>query len=445
MHEDNFQSDSVDDLLVRGEAAVAAGDKDEARFYLEWALRAEPDLDQEARANFGLSRVADNPAQRRDYLESVLAAYPNHPEARRDLAILDGRLKPEEIVDARSTEAGVAQPGQIVPADLQTYKCPRCGGAMSYSPERRALYCQFCGYTQALDKQARNSPVQQQDWEAAIYTQRGHTWALPQARSVKCQNCGATYTMSPSSISAQCPFCGSPQVVVSEDNRALIEPVGIIPFANNAAQALSLARQWLNGARLRPDDLDEKATFTQPRGAYLPFWAFDVTGEMNWRGVVYQEEFGHAVPVPTSGTIPALFNDIMVGATKSLPSEALDSLQFNMTALMPYAPDLLADWPTEIYAVSLSDAAVLAHEKAFKKLQEQAGDNAQLAAGASVHELRIETPNISVTSYKLVLLPIWITEYIYKEKRYRVVVNGQTGAVEGSVARSKLQSFLDSL
>src|SRR4051812_18915966 len=87
-----IMSASSNDLLLYGVSAAKADSKEEARFYLEWVLR-DADVEQETEAWYWLSRITDDPAEKRNCLENVLAAYPKHPEARRDLAILDGRLK----------------------------------------------------------------------------------------------------------------------------------------------------------------------------------------------------------------------------------------------------------------------------------------------------------------------------------------------------------------
>lgn len=91
-------SDSANDLLTHGVAAARSKDKEEARFYLEWTLRSEPDLEQETEAWYWLSYITDDPKEKRDCLENVLAISPKYPEARRDLAILEGRLKQEDIL-----------------------------------------------------------------------------------------------------------------------------------------------------------------------------------------------------------------------------------------------------------------------------------------------------------------------------------------------------------
>ncbi|MEP7198524.1 MAG: hypothetical protein ABI874_01790, partial [Chloroflexota bacterium] len=63
-------------------------------------------------------------------------------------------------------------------------------------------------------------------------------------------------------------------------------------------------------------------------------------------------------------------------------------------------------------------------------------------ARASVAELRdlsFDSTGISVNSYNLVLLPLWVSEFHYNDKVYPLVVNGQTGEVRGNVTRNGLQ------
>ena len=93
-------SDSADDLLLYGISAAKANSRDEARNYLEWVLRTEDaDYDQQADAWYWLSTITDDAVEKRSCLENVLAISPAYPEARRDLAILEGRLKTADIID----------------------------------------------------------------------------------------------------------------------------------------------------------------------------------------------------------------------------------------------------------------------------------------------------------------------------------------------------------
>ena len=53
-------SDEARDLLVYGVAAANANDREEARYYLEWVLRIDADIDQETEAWYYLSKITDD-------------------------------------------------------------------------------------------------------------------------------------------------------------------------------------------------------------------------------------------------------------------------------------------------------------------------------------------------------------------------------------------------
>jgi len=67
-------------------------------FLLEKALMIDPTSEQRVEAHVWLSEINDDPVEKRDHLENALSINAAHPTARRKLAILDGRLKPEEII-----------------------------------------------------------------------------------------------------------------------------------------------------------------------------------------------------------------------------------------------------------------------------------------------------------------------------------------------------------
>src|SRR5512136_2805057 len=142
-------SETARELLVRGVAAAKTGqarDREEARFYLEWVLRSDDATsDQKASAWLWLSQIEDDTGKKRDCLENVLAWDPANTLARRGLAILDGRLKAEDIVDPNKPIEPMKPDAAPQPSAVRRYVCPKCGGRMSYLAEQRSLVCDYCG------------------------------------------------------------------------------------------------------------------------------------------------------------------------------------------------------------------------------------------------------------------------------------------------------------
>lgn len=117
--------------------------------------------------------------------------------------------------------------------------------------------------------------------------------------------------------------------------------------------------------------------------------------------------------------------------------------EFDTKALMPYAIEVLADQPAEIHQVTMADASLVAREQALHAAEQYVKQRS--LGGERVRDLRLDSTGIIIESFKLVLLPVWITTYRYKNQSFTVAVNGQTGMVAGDVLRGGLQKALAGL
>jgi DNA-directed RNA polymerase subunit RPC12/RpoP len=424
----SLDHDLIRDALVRGVAAAKSHSIEEARYYLEWVLNHNPGYEDRTQALLWLTEVTTDDKQRRAYLEDILTYDPAHPTARRGLAILDGRLREEEIIDPEAPAA--PPPAAPQPVESRRFVCPRCGGVMQFDPQRERLVCQYCGHSMTqLEALQENPLARDEDFFVAMAKAEGHHWQQA-GFAVKCQGCGATTILPAGQISTVCPFCNSPQVVRVETEPNVIEPTGIIPFQLTEEQALARFRAWLGGGWFRPSDLVKQAKTGHPRAVYVPYWAFNFLGNVHWTAQVLEGQGRYQRWVSRSEDLAAIEDGILVPATHSLPAGPLRVLdEFDLSALQPYAPEMIASWPAEIYQVSMADASIVARQKISQRLQRQI--DAEMLAGASYRSLNVSTLRLGVDRFQHILLPVWVFSYRYKEKVYHVLVNGQTGETEG--------------
>ena len=441
-------SESVREMLVRGVAAAKTGqarDKEEARFYLEWVLRSEDaESDQKTTAWLWLSQVEDNPQKQRECLENVLAADPANGPARRGLAILDGRLKSEDVINPNQPIEPVRPDAAPSPAGVRRYACPKCAGRMSFDAAKHLLTCEYCG-NHLFEYQAiqQGALISEQDFTATLPTAKAYRWELPTQRILKCGACGATFALPPLQLSGACPFCGSNHVVKTSTGE-LIQPEAVLPFQFNAEAAVKLIHAWLEQQKYRPDDLDERAAVAKPRGVYVPVWTFDLGGTMNWRALIGERHGKQTVWVPRNEVYLVYHDDLLIPATQVLPSDLMTELMdYDTKALVPYSTDLLADYTVEIYQIPLADASLAARQRALKIGQAHVQDT--ILAGENYRDFFMNTGGMIIESYKLVLLPMWITAYHYKKESFLTAVNGQSRVVCGKVPRSGFQKALAGL
>jgi len=397
------------DLLREGVLHFKSKDYAMARRYFERALSVADDLQTQAQANYFLSQVTDDPAQKRKYLEETLAIDMGHAAARRALAILDGRLKTAELINPDDLPVPVAGTQE---ATAKRFVCPNCGGRMVYTPDGASLVCENCSSRQKLNTA---SPGAEQDFFVAMANGKGFQKTIS-AKTFQCQGCGANFLLAPTELSAACAYCGSPHVLVGEAAQELVIPDAIIPMVVDLEYAKSQLLQWVK------KKLHGQNERTRPlRGLYLPVWAFNLIGSIPWSGQAVRNKR----PVPVSGEHPAIYNDVCIPASARLDRLLQELLpDFNLAATPAYNPGFLAGWPAQVCEKVMSDAALEARSICVHHiLRDIRSQNGEL------NNLLYSVSAISVTSYRLILLPVWVTGYSSGKTAVRLMINGQNGKV----------------
>jgi hypothetical protein len=92
------------------------------------------------------------------------------------------------------------------------------------------------------------------------------------------------------------------------------------------------------------------------------------------------------------------------------------------------------------YDQPLADASLKAREKVIQKVQASLPDLVE--QNHPKRNFSIGAGKWSGLTYKLALLPIYIGNYPFQGKRYRLLVNGQTGKVGGDKPVDTLKTAL---
>ncbi|MBM3123990.1 MAG: hypothetical protein FJZ87_02835 [Chloroflexi bacterium] len=412
------------DLLRTGIIEAKAGNREGARRYLDRAIYMAGTHEVLSEAWFWMAEVTDEAGDKRKALENCLSHDLRHARARRALAILDGRLKADEIID----------PDRLPPAseglrraDARRFMCPKCGGRMSYAPDGQKLVCEYCSRGQALS----SGPAVEKDFLLAMATARGHGRPL-QEQVFHCNGCGAEFILPPKLISAACVYCDSPHVVSLEKTRDLLAPDGIIPHAFTQKRAVKLLIQWVE-----QNDLQPEKQVDLPRGLYLPLWTFDIGGEVDYTAEVAKSDedttppLNPRYPVPTSieDKYPVMMDDLPLPASRKTSAVLLKLIPaFDLTSAKPYDPRYLASWPAEIYDVPMAEASLDARSQAYQQTLREMPDRL-----SPMHILHTSSASLAVDSFKLILIPIWMTEIPFGGREHLVLINGQNGNVASDI------------
>jgi uncharacterized Zn finger protein (UPF0148 family) len=400
-------SESARDLLVRGVAAGKAGEAKEARFFLEWVLRSEPSNEQRTEACLWLSDLSTEPAEKRNWLEEVLAIQPGEARAQRRLALLDGELRPDEVVNPDSLPETALPAGEVPVLQVD---CPSCGAVLLALAGVPRLGCAFCGEVFAPgaagatlratpgSRRGRRGGRKQPATVGAgnlvieLARLRGHRPARP-VRNVTCRGCGAAFIVPPESPSLSCPYCRTSHVVDEADTSSQMAPDILLPVQVDHAQAKASLERWAEERNLDPAQ-------TELEGFYLPFWAFEIAGEITAREVYTDPE--QVAKVVTQADRLPLRVSLCVPATQRHPQLLAAVAQATPAdSAVAFEPLLLSGWLAEAYQIPLSQAAILARGEAVERVRSE-------VRGWFRGRASYDTSGIFVEDFRLLLIPLWL-------------------------------------
>ncbi len=336
-----------------------------------------------------------------------------------------------------------------VPAAVERFPCRACGAECRFDPDASALVCEHCGAREEVAREDRE--IVEYDLETAL-ARAPRSVRRAEAREVSCTSCGARVEVAASETARRCGFCDQP-VVLAEDDPDRIAPGSVLPFAVDRDVARRNLRAWLARKWFRPGDLAREAEVERLRGLYVPAWTYDAQTDSFWTamaGYYYHVtetysafENGKSVTktrqvrkirwVPAAGRYDKRFDDWLVYGTRAIAPKLLDDLgRWRLAALEPYAPGFLAGYEAQRYSVDLREGWEEARRGVAAEIRSAC---AARVPGDTHTDLRVRTTYRDLR-WKHLLLPLWVVAYRYRGKPYRIVVNGQSGAVDGEAPLS---------
>lgn len=318
-------------------------------------------------------------------------------------------------------------------------KCPQCGGIMDFNPDTGNLKCPYCDYEESIpvSEEAPKKAKELDFYDAELTASK--EWGIA-TKTVLCKACGAESIYDELQTSSVCPFCGSNQVMDANDQDSMA-PGGVVPFSITDKDASELFKKWIKRKWFCPKLAKESAKPKQFSGIYLPYWTFDADTFSSYQGEyginhTRKDKDGNTRVETnwhrTSGTYAEFINDELVLASKNHDMTLLQKLEpFDTESNKAYKPEYIAGFSAERYSIGLKDAWTSATASIKPKLKRNIATQIRREHNAdTTRNIHFETDFSNIT-YKYLLLPIWVSNFKYKEKVYQFMVNGQTGEVAG--------------
>ena len=334
----------------------------------------------------------------------------------------------------------------------ERFRCPGCAADMEFDPEQRSDEVPVLrpNGSRACPATVSVAPPHSLD-EFLAKTDDSHLRPLTvQALEVSCDGCGSRVAFEPPEVAGTCPFCGADIVAQPKAADPMIAPDGLLPAKVPKNNAQTQVREWLQTRWFAPNALKRMARQEAISGVYLPFWDYAADtrsryrgerGDHYWDTEVYEESDGQGRTVqrtrqvqrtrwtPVAGEVSRQFDNVLVVATKSVSEKRLNALEpWDLESLLR----IRARLSLRIQGAALSGGT----SGRFRQSEERdagrpSSKTPQGTSAATSSASRTSILHIPNTTFRHLLLPVWIGAYRFQSKVYQVVVNARTGEVQG--------------
>ena len=330
-----------------------------------------------------------------------------------------------------------------------SYQCASCGAALKYKPGTTTLHCDYCGADTPIEVKAIEEVVELDFDKYANEYEKLHTQTT---KVISCRKCGAESTFDESLKSVECPYCATPLVEADIHEERLIKPSYLLPFKLAGNEIQDRLQGWLKKRWFAPNKLKSKALYSNRlQGVYLPCWTYDAMTETDYtgeRGDNYTVTVGSGKNRRTetrtrwsyrSGHISLFFDDVMVPASKIVNSDVMSKISnWDTMNMVEVDNRFLSGFTTEKYGLALTDGYQIAKNKMSDEIdyairRDIGGDRQRISSTDIV---------FSNIKFKLILLPVYMSSYVYNNKLYHFFVNGRTGNVTGDRPYSAIKIAL---
>ncbi len=342
----------------------------------------------------------------------------------------------EEFVEEEIDE------GLDIEETVLQYECENCGANMAYDPDKKALYCKSCHTTISVD--VEEFTIRENDLLSQLAREKEIIIDVDSRENeICCKNCGAVSIFDGEVFSDKCIYCGS-TYVYTKDNDNYIKAEYVLPFEISESKLREILEKFGKKNFFMNQEFKEHLTKGEVFGVYIPYWTYDsktisrytarrgdyyyipVTRRVNGKSVTTMQRRTRWRNV--QGVYMLDFDDIVVsgiGKTDFIYQNLANT--FNTKAVVPYDSKFLLGFSARKYDVEVKEAWETA--KDLSRMGIESGIRHQIG-GDTVSRLNY-FPEYSDVTFKHTLLPVWISTYNFKDKVYRITVNGQMGKVVG--------------
>jgi hypothetical protein len=232
-------------------------------------------------------------------------------------------------------------------------------------------------------------------------------------------------------------------------------PQYVLPFTLDKDASVAKVREWLGDSFFAPGDLKNRSALDRGQGTYVPFWRFDADCDSDWEGEVSRTQTRQVARSFTNadGKTETRMEDEQYktwhprngshrGHHRTFVCASQGLTQDEADKLMPFPEEGMRTFSTDLLVGYSSEEPGIDERGAWESGEARIREMERAECATEVERLtRVET-RLSNRQSAVCYLPVWLYNYKYDGKQYRVLVNGHTGEIVGDRPVSKLKIWL---
>lgn len=333
-------------------------------------------------------------------------------------------------------------------AVLQEYKCPCCGGAITFDSTAQKMKCPYCDTEFEVetlinyDSELKNEQTDDMQWE----NMAGTEWQEDEVeglRSFVCNSCGGTIVGDENMAATSCPFCGN-SVVIMERFSGALRPDYVIPFKLDKKAAKEALLRHYNGKKLLPKVFKDENHIEEVKGIYVPFWLFDADADARvryratrvraWSDSRYNYTETQFYSVVRGGSVG--FERVPVDGSSKMQDDLMESIEpFDFSDAVDFQTAYLAGYLADKYDVDAGQCIDRANQRIKKSTEETFASTIHGYATVIPESTNVRLQNGKA---KYALYPVWLLNTRWNDRKYTFAMNGQTGKLVGDLPVDKV-------
>lgn len=328
------------------------------------------------------------------------------------------------------------------PVEHFQFVCKKCDYEMDHEIGLHSLVCQSCGEVEPIE--SRDFNIFHANPYDSVVMDLVQNEPNDVHHHVRCNTCGAGFDLPLNTHASECPYCDS-NIVVPVRLQRQLSPDAVLPFDIKEEQANESFKKWINSLWFAPNALKRLAMRKHPiQGTYIPYWGFDANTYSQYtgqRGTNYTTTVTVRVNGKTetrlvtkirwryvSGRVAHEFDNVLIPASEIISNKLSASMKkWNLEKSQEYDPKFLSGYKSELYQVGLprgfSGSKRIMAQFIRRLIKRDIGGDHQMISSVDTRYERV--------GFKLMLMPLWVSAFLYNRKTFRFIINGQTGEVKG--------------